>query len=140
MHCLLSAIDLNHIRAAAISGSLLASAALLLPAQTALAQEVEPDIDPDTIVVAGEHIGDLPDLSIAETLERVVGVSSDRFTADEGLLDFSASYDISDEIQLRFQALNILDEPNLNVRRTTDSLAEASFSGTRYFLGLRGRF
>ena len=28
---------------------------------------------------SGEDIGDLPDLSVAETLERVVGVTSDRF-------------------------------------------------------------
>ena len=29
--------------------------------------------------IVGEDVGDLPDLSVAETLERIVGVTSDRF-------------------------------------------------------------
>ncbi len=35
------------------------------------------DVIGDAII--GDEIGDLPDLSVAETLERIVGVSSDRF-------------------------------------------------------------
>ena len=66
--------------------------------------------------------------------------TSNRFAGDQGFLDFSASYDLIDNVQLRFQILNILDEPNLLYRPTRDSLAESDFSGTRYFLGLRGRF
>lgn len=63
-----------------------------------------------------------------------------RFTEDQGFLDFSASYEIVDDVQLRFQVLNILDEPNVFYRPTRDSLAQADYSGTRYFIGLRGRF
>ncbi|WP_271077280.1 TonB-dependent receptor [Aurantiacibacter sp. MUD61] len=66
--------------------------------------------------------------------------AQNRFTEDQGFLDFSASYDITDNVQVRFQVLNILDEPNIFYRPTRDSLAQSDYSGTRYFLGLRGRF
>ncbi len=66
--------------------------------------------------------------------------SSNRFTDEQGFLDFSTSYDILDNVEVRFQILNILDEPNLMYRPTIDSLAQSDFSGRRYFLGLRGRF
>lgn len=63
-----------------------------------------------------------------------------RFTKDQGFLDFSTAYDLTDTLQVRFQVLNILDEPNIFFRPTTDNLAQADFSGRRFFLGLRGRF
>ncbi|RDC59109.1 hypothetical protein HME9302_00294 [Alteripontixanthobacter maritimus] len=66
--------------------------------------------------------------------------TQNRFTEDQGFLDFSASYDILNNLQLRFQVLNILDEPNVFYRPTRDNLAQSDYSGTRYFLGLRGRF
>lgn len=66
--------------------------------------------------------------------------TSNRFADEQGFLDFSTSYDIADNVEVRFQILNILDEPNLLYRPTRDSLAQSDFSGRRYFLGLRGRF
>ncbi len=66
--------------------------------------------------------------------------AQNRFTEDQGFLDFSASYDLTDNVQVRFQVLNILDEPNIFYRPTRDSLAQADYSGTRYFVGIRGRF
>lgn len=66
--------------------------------------------------------------------------SQNRFTEGQGFLDFSASYEILDGLQARFQVLNILDEPNIFYRPTRDNLAQSDFSGRRYFLGLRGRF
>lgn len=66
--------------------------------------------------------------------------TSNRFAGDQGFLDASASMDLMEGVQLRFQVLNILNEPNLLYRPTRDSLAEADYSGTRYFIGLRGRF
>ncbi|MHA7819859.1 MAG: TonB-dependent receptor [Erythrobacter sp.] len=63
-----------------------------------------------------------------------------RFTQDQGFLDFSTAYDLTDNVQVRFQILNILDEPNIFFRPTVDNLAQADFSGRRFFLGLRGRF
>ncbi|MFC4292819.1 TonB-dependent receptor [Sphingorhabdus arenilitoris] len=65
---------------------------------------------------------------------------ANRFTADQGFLDFSASLDLTKAVQFRFQALNLLDEPNVFYRPTGDSLAETDYSGTRYFVGLRARF
>ena len=66
--------------------------------------------------------------------------TSNRFADEQGFLDFSTSYDIADNVEVRFQILNLLDEPNLLYRPTRDSLAESDFSGRRFFLGLRGRF
>ncbi|NVE94460.1 TonB-dependent receptor [Altererythrobacter lutimaris] len=63
-----------------------------------------------------------------------------RFTKDQGFLDFSTSYEVVDGVQVRFQVLNILDEPNIFYRPTGDSFAQADFSGRRFFVGLRGRF
>ena len=65
---------------------------------------------------------------------------ANRYTEDQGFLDFSASIDLMEGVQLRLQALNILDEPNIFYRPTPDSLAETDYSGARYFIGLRGRF
>ena len=65
---------------------------------------------------------------------------ANRYTEDQGFLDFSASMDLMEGVQIRFQALNILDEPNVFYRPTPDSLAQADYSGARYFIGLRGRF
>lgn len=63
-----------------------------------------------------------------------------RFAESQGFLDFSTAYDILKNVQLRFQILNILDEPNIFNRPTGDSFAQADFSGRRYFVGVRGRF
>ncbi|QUL38153.1 TonB-dependent receptor [Erythrobacter sp. JK5] len=63
-----------------------------------------------------------------------------RFTEDQGFLDFSAAYDVIDNVQVRVQVLNILDEPNIFYRPTRDNLAQSDFSGRRFFVGIRGRF
>ncbi|MBH9538887.1 TonB-dependent receptor plug domain-containing protein, partial [Novosphingopyxis sp. YJ-S2-01] len=41
--------------------------------------ETKRQLDVIGYAIVGEDIGDLPDLSVAETLERIVGVTSDRF-------------------------------------------------------------
>ncbi|MEO1245218.1 MAG: TonB-dependent receptor [Pseudomonadota bacterium] len=66
--------------------------------------------------------------------------NANRFTDSQDFLDFSASFDLTDILELRFQALNLLDEPNVFFRPTGDSLAQADYSGRRIFLGLRARF
>lgn len=63
-----------------------------------------------------------------------------RFAGAQDFLDFSASQDLTDNLEVRFQALNITDEPNLLFRPVGDSLAQADYSGRRIFVGLRGRF
>lgn len=65
---------------------------------------------------------------------------ANRFTAKQGFLDFSASYDITDWAEVRLQGLNLLDEPNVFFRPTTDSLAQTDISGRRFFIGARLRF
>lgn len=67
-------------------------------------------------------------------------VSALRFTGAQDFLDASAAYDITDNLQIRVQALNLTDEPNLFFRPVADSVAQADFSGRRYFVGLRARF
>ncbi|MEL7446046.1 MAG: TonB-dependent receptor, partial [Pseudomonadota bacterium] len=66
--------------------------------------------------------------------------ASNRFTRTQDFLDFSTALDLTDNLQVRFQVLNILDEPNIFSRPTLDGVAQADYSGRRYFLGLRGRF
>jgi outer membrane receptor protein involved in Fe transport len=63
-----------------------------------------------------------------------------RFTAGQEFVDFSASYDVTDNIQVRFQGLNLFDEPNVFFRPTPDSLAQADYSGRRFFAGVRVRY
>ncbi|WP_409432036.1 TonB-dependent receptor [Litorimonas sp. RW-G-Af-16] len=63
-----------------------------------------------------------------------------RFTNSQEFVDASASYDINKNFQIRVQALNLTDEPNLFYRPTRDNLAGADYSGRRFFVGLRGRF
>lgn len=65
---------------------------------------------------------------------------SNRFNEGNGFLDFSASFNILKDVQFRIQALNLTDEPIIQNRPTNDSRSEASFSGRRYFAGLRLRF
>lgn len=66
--------------------------------------------------------------------------SSNRFTGAQDFLDFSASYDLTDAVELRVQGLNLLDEPNVFYRPVKDSLAQADFSGRRFFFGARAKF
>lgn len=66
--------------------------------------------------------------------------TSNRFNDDQGFLDYSFSLDLFDGLQARFQVLNITDEPVIQNRPVSDSRAEAAFGGTRYFIGLRGKF
>ena len=67
-------------------------------------------------------------------------VGANRYTAEQGFLDFSASYDVTDNWQVRLQGLNLLDEPNVFNRPVSDNVAEANYSGTRFFVGVRAKF
>lgn len=66
--------------------------------------------------------------------------TANRYAGAQDFLDFSASHDLTDNVEVRFQVLNITDEPNLLYRPVGDSLAQADYSGRRLFVGLRGRF
>ena len=63
-----------------------------------------------------------------------------RYAGDQGFLNFSASYDLNKNWELRFQGLNLLDEPNVMSRPLRNQVAQSDYSGARYFVGVRGRF
>mgnify|MGYP001165197136 FL=1 len=63
-----------------------------------------------------------------------------RYVGDQGFLNFSASYDLNKNWELRFQGLNLLDEPNVMNRPLYNQVAQSDYSGARYFVGVRGRF
>lgn len=65
--------------------------------------------------------------------------TSNRFNEFQGILDYSLSLNLTKNVQARFQVLNILDAPVLQNRPVVDSRAEAAFSGTTFFAGLRLR-
>jgi len=65
---------------------------------------------------------------------------SNRFNAGQGFVDLSANYNVTKNVQLRVQALNILDEPNRQFRPVGDSPSQTEISGPVYFVGARFRF
>ncbi len=67
-------------------------------------------------------------------------LTANRIVDSAGYLDLSATYDATDSIQLRFQALNVLNQEQQMFRPVDGSRAETSFFGTTYFLGVRLRF
>lgn len=63
-----------------------------------------------------------------------------RFVGSQDFLDMSVFYNLNEHFQFRFQALNLTDEPNVMYRPTRDSLAQADYSGRKYFIGVRFRY
>lgn len=68
------------------------------------------------------------------------GLTAIRTVDDAGFLDMSASYDINPYVQLRLQALNLNNEHQVMYRPVGGSIAESSYFGTSYMLGLRLKF
>lgn len=54
-------------------------------------------------------------------------------------LNLSAQYDISKNVQLKLQALNVTGTPDVMYKGGYDSITEVSNSGTQYFFGVRVR-
>lgn len=54
-------------------------------------------------------------------------------------LNLSAQYDISKNVQLKLQALNVTGTPDIMYKGGYDSITEVSNSGTQYFFGFRVR-
>lgn len=63
-----------------------------------------------------------------------------RYVGDQGFLDFSASYKINKQWRVRLSGLNLLDEPNVMYRPLANQVAEANYSGSRFFLSVQGKF
>ncbi len=62
------------------------------------------------------------------------------FTEEYSQIDFSASYDISDNFSVFIEGLNITDETTRSHGRSSRQLIRASSSGPRYAVGIRGSF
>jgi iron complex outermembrane recepter protein len=67
-------------------------------------------------------------------------LTANRVVKDAGFLDLSADYRINEIVQLRLQALNVLNQQQEMERPVEGSLAETSFFGTTYFFGVRLKF
>jgi iron complex outermembrane receptor protein len=68
------------------------------------------------------------------------GLTALRTVDDAGYLDFSAYYNVTDNVQLKLQAINIGDEHQVMYRPVEGSLAESSYFGPSYFVGVRLRY
>lgn len=67
-------------------------------------------------------------------------LNANRYVRDAGFLDLSADFRVSKQVQLRLQALNVLNQPQVMDRPVDGSVAEASYFGTTWFAGVRLRF
>lgn len=66
--------------------------------------------------------------------------STNRSVQDAGYLNLSAQYDITENVQLKFQVLNVTDTKDVFYKGGYDSIAEVSESGPQYYFGARFRF
>jgi TonB-dependent receptor len=68
------------------------------------------------------------------------GAAPNRIVDSAGYLDFSASYNLTKNIQLKFQAINLNEGYSYFQRPVSGSNGETSLFGTSYFAGIRLRF
>ena len=66
--------------------------------------------------------------------------STNRSVRGSGILNLSAQYDITKNIQLKLQALNVTNARDIMYKAGEDSITEVSESGPQYFMGLRFRY
>jgi TonB-dependent receptor len=66
--------------------------------------------------------------------------STNRGVQDAGYLNLSAQYDLTKNVQLKFQVLNVTDTKDVFYKGGYDSIAEVSESGPQYYFGARFRF
>ena len=64
---------------------------------------------------------------------------TNREIRDAGYLNLSAQYNLTKNVQLKAQALNVTGTMDVMYKGGFDSIAEVSNSGTQYFLGVRVR-
>ncbi len=67
-------------------------------------------------------------------------LAANRFAVDQQQLDASASFSLTDNIQLRFQALNLTNTADVLARPVPEAISEISRSGRRYYAGIKLRF
>ncbi|AQQ66284.1 TonB-dependent receptor [Microbulbifer agarilyticus] len=63
-----------------------------------------------------------------------------RFVGDVGVWEAKASYQVTDNVKLSLEAINLFDEPKKQYFYTRDNLGELNSYGPRVFLGLKAKF
>lgn len=63
-----------------------------------------------------------------------------RYTDDNAVVEFKASYRATDNIKITFEALNLTDEPRVDYRGLDGNVANVYSYGRRFFVGLQGKF
>ncbi|WP_440906365.1 TonB-dependent receptor (plasmid) [Catenovulum sp. SX2] len=66
--------------------------------------------------------------------------NSIRHVLDSEYLDFSAKYKINKTFSVSLKALNLLNEPQVQVRGVDSNIHEISSTGSKYFLSLKAKF
>lgn len=69
----------------------------------------------------------------------VGGNSQLRYVRASETVDLRASYDLSENVSLRFEAVNLFDEPKVTDMPVRGSVRQYHYYGPRYFLGVRVR-
>ncbi len=67
-------------------------------------------------------------------------LAANRYSQDQESFDVSASLSVTENIQLRFQAINLFNNEYILSRPTLNSVSEISHSGTKYYAGVKLRF
>lgn len=67
-------------------------------------------------------------------------LAANRFAIGQQQLDASATLNLTDNIQLRFQALNLTNTADVLARPVPEAISEISRSGRRYYAGVKLRF
>lgn len=63
-----------------------------------------------------------------------------RYVDDKGVFEARISYDITDNVSLRLEGINLFNEPRVNYRGAPDDFGAIQVYGPRYFAGVRFRF
>lgn len=66
--------------------------------------------------------------------------STNRSAAGSGVLNLSAQYDVTDNIQLKLQALNVTNARDIMYKPGEDAITEVSESNPQYYFGIRFRY
>ena len=65
---------------------------------------------------------------------------TNRGVQDAGYLNLSAQYDLTRNVQIKLQALNVTNTKDVFYKGGYDSIAEVSESGPQYYFGVRIRY
>lgn len=65
---------------------------------------------------------------------------SNRYVQDASYLDFTAKYNISDDVSVFFKGLNLLDTAQVMTRGNDTTIADYSRSGMKFEMGVKAKF